>query len=1369
MRVADRDRVAAYLAERDRADRADIPPRPREATAALSFAQQQLWLHARLASELPVYNEPVTIHYAGRLDTPALERSLAEIIRRHEAWRTTFAVVDGEPRQVIHPPAAVALPAIDLRSLPPPVRQTEALRIATEDALRPFDLERGPLLRATLVHLADDEHRLFLTLHHIIFDGVALYRVFLPELAALYDAFATGRPSPLAEPTIQYADFARWQRERQAGSEPWARQLAYWRHRLAGAPVLELPTDRPRPPVQTFGGTMEKLAFSKAVTDALKALGGQERATLYMTMLAAFTALLSRYSGQDDLVVGTVTAGRKRPQVEQLLGYFLNPLALRLDCSGDPTFRQLLARVREVALDALTNDDVPFEHVVNAVQPQREHDRNPLFQVLFSLEPPLPPLPPSWKLTQLDVETGTSKFDLYLELDDRPEGMIGRFLYRTDLFEAATIARMAGHLHRLVDAIADDPDQRLSALPLLTPAEHHQILVGLNDTATTYPGDATVHAVFEAQARRTPDAVAVVAGEQQLTYGELNARADRLAHRLRSRGAGPDVLVGVCLERSIELVVAFLGILKAGGAYLPLDPSYPTDRLRFMVDDAAAAVVLTRAALRDRVANAGAPVLLVDEGGAIPAAPGAPPAVRTGPDHLIYVMFTSGSTGRPKGVAIPHRAVLRLVFGQSYARFDATRTFLWTSAISFVVMTFELWGALLHGARCVLFPAAVPTPSALAALIRRHHVTTAWLTASLFNTVIDEAPQALAGLEELLVGGEALSPSHVRRAYQHLPGVTIVNGYGPTECTTFACCHRLPGPPDPDAASVPIGGPIANTTAYVLDRHRRPVPLGVVGELYLGGPGLARGYVNRPELTAERFVPHPFDPEPGARLYRTGDLARWRADGVIDFVGRVDGQVKIRGFRVEPGEIEAVLASHPRVREAAVVVRERAPGDRVLVAHVVPREAPLGPDALQEFLRVRLPAFMIPSAFVETSALPLTPVGKLDRAALAALGDGGGGDAGARLGPRDPLEAQLVTVWEEVLGTAPVGVKDDFFALGGHSLTAVRLVQKIERSLDHALPLAAIHANPTVEALARLLLRRERGQFQAPMVELQPGGARPPFFFFHGDLNGGGFYCRDLARHLGPEQPLVAIHPLGLDDRPVPATIEAMADEHLSLIRRLQPRGPYLIGGYCNGGFTAFEVARRLTDEGESVSPLVLIAAAADTRLRAFRPLVARLARLAGLTDDDAADYFGRLRYLAERLSALDPGRRLRLLAVTAVGFAGEILAGLAGRRRSPFTRTTIAPDAGTALRVADEMLSPETFARYWTAVMAYVPRRFAGRLLVFWPEDEPLRRPGVPRLGWSGLADDVEVIRVPGDHHTVVTSHAALIARIVRSRLEAA
>jgi len=1337
-----------------RADKSPVAP--------VSFAQQQLWLHARREPNVPVYNEPVTIHYTGNLDVAALERSLTEIVRRHEAWRTTFRMWDGDVQQVIQSPRAIVLPVVDLRSVPDAAREDEALRMATEQARQPFDLERGPLLRATLVHMADTRHRLYLTLHHIIFDGVALYRVFLPELVTLYDAYTAGRTSPLPEPVIQNADFAHWQRQTQPGSAVWTRQLIYWQQQLDGAAPLQLPTDRPRTGELSFRGAMERIALSAFSTAALKRLGVRGQASLYMTLLAVFATLLHRYSGQDEFLVGTVTDGRKRPELERLLGYFLNPLALRIDCSDDPTFLELLARTRDVVLDALGNDEVPFELVADALEPHRDRRRNPLFQVIFSLEPPLPPLPAAWRLTQLDVDTAIAKFDLYLELDDRPDGLIGRFRYRTDLFESATIRRMVGHFQSLVDAAVADPRQRLSALPMIGDGERRQILAW-SVARASYPDGATIHERFDEVAATTPDAVAVVSGDEQLTYGKLAHRSERLAAVLRALGVGPDVPVGVCLPRSLDFVVAVLAVLKAGGAFVPLDVDYPAERLRFMLEATGAAVVLTRAALRQRLAWPAARTVLLDGDLESHPPPRDAPHIATGPDHLAYIMFTSGSTGRPKGVAVPHRAVLRMLFGQTYARLGADRVFLLSSAISFDVVMFELWGPLLHGGRCVLPPPGDLTPTRIGELVRRHRVTTMWLTAALFNTVIDEAPQALDGVEEVLVGGEAVSAPHVRRAYAHLPGVTIVNGYGPTECATFACAHRLSGPPEPDAHSVPIGAPIANTEAWVLAPNRTLVPIGVLGELYLGGPGLARGYINRPDLTAERFVAHPFDPTPGARLYRTGDLVRWRSDGLLDFVGRTDSQVKIRGFRIEPGEVEAILAGHPDIRDAAVLARERGPGDRELVAYVVPRSPARTPMGLADYLGHRLPSFMVPARFVTLAAMPLTPIGKVDQAALAALELPS--IRAASLSARDPLEARLVAVWEEILGVHPVGVQGDFFALGGHSLGAVRVVQQVERLFGQRLPLSVLHANPTVESLARVLLARNRDQFAQPVLSLQAHGRRRPLLFFHGDLNGGGFYCRELAHHLGPEQPVLAIHPLGLDDRPVPATIEAMAAAHLTVVRELQPHGPYVLGGYCNGGLIAYEVARRLALSGERVELVVLVAAAADMRFALLRRLLDRLAGRLGLSETDRVDLFGRVRYLADRLAAASLGGKLRIGTASALRFAVENLARLGVARRSFFARSVMLADAGAAARVDDGLVPVETYERHFTAVMAYVPGTFQGPVLAFWPTQEPLRRPNDPTLGWGSLVEHLEVVRVPGDHHTIVTRHTELIAREILAR----
>ena len=1355
MKLIDHERVEAYLAEREAVAPRGITPRPRGARAPLSAAQQQIWLHAHLAPELPLYNEPFTIRRRGSLDVAALEAALGEIVRRHEAWRTTVQVDGSHPVQVVQPAAAIHLPVVDLSGMPVAAREAEAARLATEDARRPFDLEGGPLLRALLVRIDDEDHRLFLTVHHIVLDGVSIYQILLGELTALYDAFAAGRPSPLREVPVQYADFALWQRERLQSEGPEA-SIDYWRRRLAGMPVLTVPVDHPRPAVQTFVGARHCLALSPALSAALRTLARREGTSLFMTLLAAFEVVLHRYTGQDDLALGTVSAGRGRAEIERLLGFFANPLCLRADVSGDPTFSELLTRVREESLEALAHDDVPFEALVKALGVERDAGRNPLFQVAFSLEAPRAAVPEGWDAGHLDVDTGTSKFDLYLELDERPEAIVGRIVYRTDLFEPATIERLARHYERVLESAVADPRRTISALTLLDEAERRQILAWSTAPAP-YPDTATVHGLFEAQAARAPGAVALVAGDHRVSYAELDRRADRLAARLRRRRVGPDVPVGVYLERSIDVVVAFLGILKAGGAYVPLDPGYPAERLRFMLSEAGATIAVTNAALRERLGQPGLDVLVVDEpetGNYADTTKGE----GAGPDSLAYIMFTSGSTGRPKGVAVPHRGIVRLVFGQTFARFDATRTVLVASTTSFDVSTLELWGPLLHGGCCVIHPQGVPTPETLGAMIREHRVTTLWLTASLFNTVIDEAPEALRGLEELLAGGEALSPAHVRRAQARLPGTTLINGYGPTECTTFACCYRMSAPLPEEAGSVPIGPPIANTETFVLDAHRALAPLGAVGELYLGGPGLARGYVNRPELTAERFVPHPFDASPGARLYRTGDLVRWRPDGTLDFLGRADSQVKIRGFRIEPGEIESVLAGHAGVREAVVLARERAHGDRILVAYIAPRGTMPEAESLREHLRARLPAFMIPSAFVEIAAVPLTPIGKVDRAALPAPAMTA--TVARHLPARDPLEARLLALWEEVLGARGIGVKDDFFALGGHSLLAVRLMRQIERVFGQALPLNVLYTHPSVEDLARLLLRRERDRFRLPMQTLQEGGTEPPFFFFHGDLNGAGFYCRDLARHLGDEQPVYAIHPLGLDGGQVPTTIEAMAAEHLKLIRELQPHGPYRIGGYCNGGLVAYETARRLAEAGERVEPVVLIAAAADTRLRRLRPLVEHIARWLGLGADEAIDYFGRLRFLADRLAGLGTRARLGLALETVATLGHEIAARLRGAPPSLFARTPIPADAGTAVRVADELLSHETFARYFTAVMAYVPGRFPGKVLVFWPEGEAPRHPRAPRLGWAPLVGDVEVIWVPGDHHTVVTRHAELIAR---------
>lgn len=1228
---------------RDKTEGDTIPHRAPGKNIPLSFAQQQLWLLAQLIPDIPVYNECVTIRMPGPLDVAALEQSFQEIFRRHEAWRTSFRVVDGQPVQEIQPVPDFRLTVVDLRQLPAAEREAEALRLAKEDGKKPFDLTRVPLLRAFLIRLGEEEHRLFITLHHIIFDGITIYQVFLPELRTLYETFSSGRSSPLKELPIQYADFAVWQRGRLEG-RVLADQLAYWKKQLDGAPTtLALPTDYPRPPIPTYRGAMRRFTLSRRLTDDLRELGGSEGATLHMTLLAAFSTLLFRYSGQQDMLVGTTSAGRGRVELQQLMGAFINTQVMRVNLAGEPSFRQLLQRVKETTLQAYEHQGLPFEYLVKELQPERSQESNPLFQALMLLEPPAPALPSGWSLSHMDIDTDTAKLDLSLVLEDRPDGLVGRFEYSTDLFDPATIERMVGHWLTLLEGITAAPEQQLSALPLLTEQERHQILVEWNATKTAYPADRCVHQLFEEHAERAPGSVALILGQQEMTYRELNIRSNQLAHRLKGLGVQPGTLVGLCMDRSLEMVVGLLGILKAGGAYVPLDPSYPRERLAFMLHDTQAPVLVTQEQLIDLLPVQDLQVVSLDPTWASIARESEENLTsEVDAECLAYVMYTSGSTGMPKGVEICHRSINRLVFGVDYARLDATRTILHMSAISFDASTFEVWGALLHQARCVLYPERVPTPKHIGELIRKHRITTAWFTASLFNAVIDESPQELTGLEQLLTGGEALSTTHIRRALEKLPGVQLINGYGPHESTTFACCYPIPRQLKEDIRSIPIGRPIGNTQVYILDRYLNPVPLGMAGELYIGGAGLARGYHNRPELTQEKFIANPFSDEAGARLYKTGDLARYLPDGSIEFIGRADHQVKIRGFRIEPGEIEVILGQHPSVGQALVLALENERAEKRLVAYVVPRQQQrISVNELARYLQERLPIYMVPSSFVLLDALPLTPNGKLDQRALPA--------------PTIPAntvdessETRLLTVhyqlkqmWEDILNVRPIGIQDNFFDLGGHSLVAARLVDRIEQVFGKKLPLATFFGAATIERLAEVLMGEENTRSRTPLVMVQAGHSKRPFFFLHGDWSGGGFYCLNLSRYLGEDQPFYVLEPYKFDDLPVPPTFEAMAAAHIETMRTLQPDGPYLLGGFCNGGLMAYEMAHQLQAQGQTVELLALIDPASPGDHHFIRSTITHLGNLMHASQEKQLELF--LRYIFLRIPSY--GTKVRDIA----------------------------------------------------------------------------------------------------------------------------
>ncbi|MET0396637.1 MAG: non-ribosomal peptide synthase/polyketide synthase [Longimicrobiaceae bacterium] len=1066
---------------------------PRGGALPASFAQQRLWLVDRLDPGSPAYNLPFALRMRGALDTAALRASLDALVARHEALRTTLAEQGGVPVQVVHPAAPVALRELDLRGVPEAARQAEAGRLAAGEALRPFDLARGPLLRSTLLRVGDEEHVLLFTLHHVVSDGWSM-QVLVREVSVLYGAFSRGGEPALPEPPVQYADYAVWQRAWLSG-EVLEEQVGWWREHLAGAPpLLEAPTDRPRAAGRGAGAGTHALTLPAAASHGLRALSRSAGTTLFMTVLAGWQALLARYAGQDDVVVGTPVSGRTRAELEGLIGFFVNMLPLRADLSGDPSWTELLGRTRAAALGAFDHQELPFERLVEELGAERSLAHTPVFQATFALN--RAGAEPALSLGGLELEPfesgpGAAKFDLELTVTDEPAALEATLAYREALFDAATAARMAGHLATLLEAMAADPRRRLSEVPLLRGAERVQVLETWNAAAPALP-QACIHELFAVQAAGTPGAVAIVHGDASLTYAELDRAANQLAHVLRQHGVRPDVRVGVCLARSLEMVVAMLAILKAGGAYAMLDPQLPPARLALLLEDLAAPVVLSRAALRDRL-PAGLDVLCVDaERERVTREPDTAPAVQVTPEHLCYVIYTSGSTGLPKGTEVPHRAIPGFFRGAEYARFDAEQVLLQHSSVSWDALTLELWPALLTGGRCVLYAGPSLDPEGLAREVERHGVTTLWLTAALFNLVVDTRPELLDGVRQVMTGGEAVSAAHLRRARERHPGVRLVNGYGPSECTVFTACHVVGG--EVAGGEVPIGRPVGDRRVYVLDAWGEPVPTGVPGELHVGGPGVARGYLGQAELTATRFVPDAFSADAGARLYASGDRVRWLATGELEFLGRADAQVKIRGFRVEPGEVAAVLAAVPAVRESAVVVRDDAPGQKRLVAYFVVRPGiEVSTGELRAQLSARLPEYLVPSAFVALEALPLTPNGKLDRRALPAPEYG---SEVRYVAPSTPAEEVLAGIWSEVLGVERVGGGDNFFELGGHSLLATQVVSRTRQAFGVEVPLRALFEAPTVAGLAaQIEVLRSAGTSAAPPIGRAPRDGALPLSF----------------------------------------------------------------------------------------------------------------------------------------------------------------------------------------------------------------------------------------------------------------------------------
>jgi amino acid adenylation domain-containing protein len=1040
----------------------------------LSFAQQRLWFLEQMGYSN--YFVSGTSRLTGLLDVKALERSLNEIVQRHEALRTTFTTIDGQPMQIIAPRLPLTLSMLDLSQLSSDERAAEARRLRSE-ALRPFNLERGPLLRASLLRLAEDEHLLLLTMHHIVSDGWSL-GVLFRELGTLYEGFVEGETPSLPELPIQYADFAVWQRRWLSG-EILERQLAYWKEQLSDAPpVLALPTDLPRPAVPTIEGSFLICEISKELTEALKNLSRQEGVSLYMTLLAAFKILLARYTGQDEVVVGTPIANRNWIEIENLIGFFVNTLVLRTDLSGNPPFKELLKRIREVTLGAFAHQDMPFEKLVEELQPERDITRTPFFQVMFSLQnAPLPPL----KLSQVtmtlleDEIITTSQFDLTFDSNEQSNGTMECLLeYSTDIFERATVQRMLTHYTNLLENIVANPQQRIRELPLLTDGERRQILVEWNATARDYAHDRCIHQLFEAQAECTPEAIAVVFGEERVTYAELNRRANQLGHYLKQLGVRPETRVGILLERSVEIPVALLAVLKAGGAYVAFDPSYPPERLLYMFEDSDVSVLLTQ----ERVV-AGQPehhariVCLETERSSIVEHEAQNVQSDINASNLAYLVYTSGSTGRPKGILIEHRSVVNA----SYAfirnhRMTERDRLLQFASLSFDVAAEEFFATWLSGGCVVMRPEQVISSYVdFMTLIEHESVSVVNLPASFwlewFTALADQGGHIPKSLRRVIVGNEKTLEETLAK-WQRLigPSVEWRNAYGPSETTITASNYEpsSTGATPEEKSTVPIGRPVMNVQMYVLDSALQIVPTGVAGELYIGGDGVARGYHKQPTQTAERFLPNPYGRKRGERLYRTGDAARNRADGNIEFLGRVDEQVKIRGFRIELGEIEAVLARHASVRESVVIARDDERSGQRLIAYVVSNNSDIRSDELREFLKQRLTEYMIPSSFVMMEALPRTPNGKVDRRALPNADSTEANEA--YIAPRSATERTIANIWQEVLKVEKVGINDNFFGLGGHSLLLVHAQSKVSDALRVKVSMIEMFKYPTISALA---------------------------------------------------------------------------------------------------------------------------------------------------------------------------------------------------------------------------------------------------------------------------------------------------------------
>ncbi|BAY84417.1 amino acid adenylation domain-containing protein [Calothrix parasitica NIES-267] len=1313
-----------------------IPKRLNSDIAPLSFSQQRLWFIDQLYNDSSFYNILGGLHLQGILNIKAFRQSLNEIIKRHESWRTIFSTKDEQPIQIILPELNWELPIINIEHLAGGNWEAEVQKLAIAEAKNPFNLTTGPLVRATLLRLSETEHIFLLNMHHIVSDGWSI-GVFAKELATLYASFSQGQSSPLPELATQYGDFAIWERER-LKDKLLKTNLDYWKQKLKGElPILRLPTDRPRPSTPSFVGKKHFFKFSKDLTDASNKFASQEEVSLFMLLLAGFNVLLNRYTEQEDILVGTPVANRNRPELEKMLGFFVNTLVIRNDLSENPSFRKLVHKVREVTLEAYAHQDLPFDKLVEELRPQRDVKLNPLFQVMFILQNTPMPAQEVLGLTlqSVEVDNGTAMFDILLSITESEQGLNGFLEYNTDLFDSETISQFISNYQTLLENILINPDENISKLPLLNTKEQQKLLVEWNDTEKDF-SHVCLHQLFEQQVKRSPHTTALIEESQQVTYEQLNQKANQLAHYLQKIGVTTETIVAICLERSVEMVVGVLAVLKVGATYLPLDPHYPSNRLAFMLSDSQAPFILTSQKILEKLP------LLADKTKTIywdlnkyiiAQESTDNPLNEVKAEHLAYILYTSGSTGNPKGVQGTHLGTVNGLnwLWESYPP-QENEVFCHKTAISFGDSIWEIFAPLLKGFPAVIIPDPIVKDTRLFLETLAHHkVTRIILVPSLLRVIQDSYKHLFERLEHLkiwMTSGEPLTLDLQQTFYELLPSAKLLNFYGLSEVSANAICYDTSLLPE-KATSVFIGKPIHNAQVYVLDRYLQPLPMGVWGELYISGVPIARGYLNNPSLNKEQFINHPFLPE--VKLFKTGDIVRYRNDGNLEYLGRRDRQVKIRGFRIELGEIEGLLTKHPRIKESVVIASGDSNNEQRLVAYIVTdTNKSITIPQVRSYLQEHLPDYMIPTAFAVLDKMPLTSSGKIDKRSLPTENLILPQSGKSFTAPRDTWEFALVQIWENLLGVSPISIKDNFFDLGGHSLLAARLMAQINEKFGQNITLSALFQGATVENLAKILQQQIGYGSGSPLVAIRSSGTKTPFFCVH-PAGGTIFTFPNLANQLDAEQPFYAFEQIPREDEPSVISIQEMANQYLQEIYKVQPNGPYLLGGWCYGGLVAFEMAQQLIQQGQKVAFLAIFdAIIPETRIEPKA--------------DDDTKFIVRLTEFIKHLFNIDLSLSYHELLKLPLDEQHQVL----------MKKLNIASDA----EIQQHLRGFKLFKAHAQAMRNYEPQVYPHEITLFRASEQiphdfqsPELYSDDPLLGWGKYSEQpIKLFDVPGNHFSM-------------------